>query len=695
MSALLALRLITYLLVCAGVAALALAGLLGPIGGAILALALMGSWAIDQVRDRMPVRPLIAWALVVAAAAAIALDLLYLAQSLLDGMVHLLLFLILMRLFRRRSLKDLRDAGFLSFFMLVAASAVTFNVSFLFVFIAFLLLGTWMLILHHVVSESERAKTGATDLTAGGIGLRNPLFRISLAAAAGTFALAGAMFFIIPRIGQATLPFRAELGKRITGFADRVELGAYGEIESDQTVVMRVRFPESVKDPERLPNLRWRGLAFDRFDGRIWEAAPRRHGLLQREASGVFRITEPRGVGPLVRQEIFLDPIGADAVFVAPQAVRIQMQVGAVGLDEMGSITTPPSSARLQYSVDSELEVTPPPGLRAAAWPVVSPLPGAARYLQLPPLPDRIPALARELTAGSRSPYEAALKLNHYLSTQFTYTLVLKQQTTLGPLEEFLFVRRSGNCEYFAAALAVMLRSVGIPARVVGGFQRGEWNPYGAYFMVRMKDAHSWVEAFLDGPGWVTFDPSPRASAEEAFGAPSAAAFYLDALRMRWYRYVVNWSLRDQVSVASFVHRGASEWRGSLPAWRDSLRAVPRWWIAAIVVSMLVAAWFLRRHAPGAGRRAAAAAVPRFYLQALRALARRGLRRGSTETAREFSKRVEGAAPAFASAVARLTVAYERCRFGEGALSPDEAAALDAALASLRSSRYAGASVGG
>src|ERR1700682_1260401 len=160
MSALLALRLTTYLLVCAGVAALALAGLLGPVGGAllalavagragvaaralagllgpvggaILALALTGSWVIDQVRDRMPVRPILAWALVVAAAAAIAVDLLYLAQSILDGVVHLLLFLILLRLFRRRSLKDLRDAGFLSFFMLVAASAVTFNVSFLFV----------------------------------------------------------------------------------------------------------------------------------------------------------------------------------------------------------------------------------------------------------------------------------------------------------------------------------------------------------------------------------------------------------------------------------------------------------------------------------------------------------------------------------------------------------------------------------
>ena len=681
MSALFALRLITYLLVCAGVAALALAGLLGPVGGAILALALIGSWVIDQVRDRMPVRPLFGWAILVAAAVAIALDLLYLAQSFLDGMVHLLLFLILLRLFRRRSLKALRDAGFLSFFMLVAASAVTFNVGFLFVFMAFLLLGTWMLILHHVVSESERARTGLTDLTGGGIGPRSPLFKVSLAAAAATFALAGVMFFIIPRVGQATLPFRAELGKRISGFTDRVELGAYGEIETDQTVVMRVHFAESVKDPQKLPNLRWRGLAFDRFDGRVWEAGPRRRGLLRRDVSGVFHVGEPRGTGPVVRQEIFLDPIGADAVFAAPQALNLEMRLGAVGLDDMGSISAPASSGRLQYSVESELELTPPRGLRDAAWPPVNQPPGAARYLQLPALPERIPALARAVTAGSRSPYEAALKVNHYLSTQFTYTLVLKQETKLDPLEEFLFVRRSGNCEYFAAAMAVMLRSIGIPARVVGGFQRGDWNPYGGYFMVRMKDAHSWVEAFLDGPGWVTFDPSPRAESEEA---RSVMTLYLDSLRMRWYRYVVNWSLRDQVAVAASMHRGTVEWHGSLLGLRDWLRAVPRGWVAALVASILVAAWIFWRHAPGAARRAAVAAVPRFYIEALRALARRGLRRGSTETAREFSQRVEGEAPAVASAVARLTAAYEHCRFGAGELSTEEVAALGAAVAALR-----------
>src|SRR5215475_1344142 len=672
MSAFLALRLVTYLLVGVGVVALLLAGLLDPLGGVILALALIGSWAIDQVRDRMPVRPAFGWALVTTAAFAIGIDLLYLAQNLLDGMVHLLLFFILLRLFRRRSLKDLRDAGFLSFFMLVAASAVTFNVSFLFVFIAFLVLGTWMLILHHLVGERERARTGAAELASGGLGPRSPLFRMSLVAAAGTFILAGVMFFVIPRVGQATLPLRAELGRRISGFSERVELGAFGEIESDQTVVMRIRFPDSVKEPERLPNLRWRGLAFARFDGRVWEAGSRQSVFLRRDPSGEFALAAPRGTGPVVRQEILLDPVGSDVVFAAPRALRIDIAPGAVTLDDMGSIVLPGVSTR-------------PRGLRPSVWPVEGPMRGRERFLQLPPLPERIGALAREVTAGSRQSYEAALKLTHYLSSdRFTYTLVLKRETQLDPLEEFLFVRRSGNCEYFAASLAVMLRSVGIPARVVGGFQRGEWNPYGRYFMVRMKDAHSWVEAFFDGAGWVTLDPSPSAAVEEAAGGPSTWSLYVDAVRMRWYRYVVNGSLRDQVNVAASMHRGAAEWRTSFLGWRDWARSLPPAAVAAAAGAIVLLAWVLQRYAPKTAGRAGPATVPRFYLRALRLLARRGLRRAPAETAREFAQRVEAQAPGAATALARLTAVYERCRFGAIGPSPEETAVVEASLAALR-----------
>src|SRR5262249_11460949 len=151
---------------------------------------------------------------------------------------------------------------------------------------------------------------------------------------------------------------------------------------------------------------------------------------------------------------------------------------------------------RVAYTVESEVEALPQFRRRRPAAPL-DPV-SEERYLQLPAtLSARIPALARQLTAEARDPADAARRLTAFLSREFRYTLTLEKVSDLDPLDEFLFVRRAGHCEYFAAALAVMLRAVGVPARVVNGFQQGEWNPHGRYFIVRLRDAHSWVEAYL------------------------------------------------------------------------------------------------------------------------------------------------------------------------------------------------------
>lgn len=667
MPALLALRLVTYLLVGTGVAALYGAGLIGPLGAALVGLAILVSWGHEQARERGAVRPALGWCLVATAAVAIGVDLLYLAYSLLDGMVHLLLFLILLRLFVRRGLRDLRDAALLSFFTLVAAASISFSIGFLFFFTAFLVLGTWMLMLDHVVSELEQAGPGAAGTTGRRVRVRGPLTRVGLVAAAITFSIAGALFFVIPRVGQAALPLRAHLGKMVTGFSDRVDLGSFGEIETDQTVVMRVYLPEERGDPAALPVLRWRGIAFDQFDGRAWSVGPGPRRILRRQATGDFTVAARRGTGPVVRQEIFLDPIGSEAIFAAPRALRLETGASLLSVDETGSLSMPSAPSRLHYTVDSELEVPPPApagraGLSAAE---------RERYLQLPPLPPSIPRLAREMTAGSPNAHAAAQRLTSHLYANYRYTLALKRQTALEPLEEFLFVRRSGNCEYFAASLAVMLRSVGIPSRVVAGFQQGEWNPYGRYFMVRLSDAHSWVEAYIDGLGWVSLDASPRAEAAAA-AAPGRLSLYLDAARMRWYRYVINWSLRDQMTLAAAVHRQATDFHRA-PGWPSGWRVSPTLGAAAGLGAALLLGWWLhRRRGPFRGATAAGAGMPAFYERALRLLARRGLRPAPAETARQFAARVGMGVPEGGAAFALLTRQYERARFGSAALSEAE-----------------------
>jgi transglutaminase-like putative cysteine protease len=682
MPALLALRLLTYLMVGTGVAALYGAGLIGPVGAALVVVAILVGWGHEQARERGAVRPLLGWSLVATAAVAVTVDLFYLAYSLLDGMVHLLLFLILLRLFVRRGLKDLRDAGLLSFFMLVAAAAISFNPSFLFVFLLFLMLGTSMLMLNHVVTELDQAgQRGTTDPTTRRVFFRGPLTRVSLVAAAITFSLAGGLFFIIPRVGQAALPLRAQVGRMVTGFSDRVDLGSFGDIENDHTVVMRVYLSDERVDPARLPTLRWRGVAFDHFDGITWSgmSAPRR--FLRRDVAGDFGVGLPETRTPALRQEIYLEPIGTDALFGAPRVLRMELRAPALVMDDMGGLSTSHAPARLHYLVESEVE---PPDRRARAKATLSSA-ERARYLQLPALSPEVAQLARAIRAGAADPQTAAERISAHLSTSYRYSLALKRQTSRPPLEEFLFVRRSGNCEYFAAALAVMLRSEGIPSRVVAGFQQGEWNPYGRYFMVRLSDAHSWVEAYIDGRGWVTFDPSPRGETTVET-LPGSMSLYFDAARMRWYRYVVNWSLRDQVQIAQAVHRGATDFRLGF--------SLPRQWgnratllVVGGVAGLGLLAWFVRRTGPARGRSRAGASMPAFYGRALRLLARRGLFPGASETARQFASRVEAAAPERAEAFSRITEHYERTRFGRAALTESDRQDLTRALAALRARR--------
>lgn len=672
------LRVALYLLVLDGLAALYLAEFIGGAGMAGLVAALGASWAWQHWQPRGVLRSSFDRALVTVAATGFAVDVGWLAETALDALVRLLLFLVVYKLFTLRSVRDSRTVAFLAFFMLVVASSSAFGVGFLFVFVAFVLLATWLLVLQQVeldaASAPGRVVVGPT-VTPG-----RRLLGLAAAASLGATVVTAGLFFVIPRVGLAALPLRARVGPMITGFSNQVELGAYGAIETDDTVVMRVYVSEWARDPERLPNLRWRGLALDEFDGRVWTARREERETIRRSRNGDFPVSPPHGTGRILIQEVFREPIGTDILFAVPRVLRLRFPGPALQADTMGSLSVPAAASRLHYVVESELEGAEPPGARVRNAPAALGDRALARYLQLPPLAPRVRALAREVTADSRNAHDAAVQLGAYLSRGFRYSLALERRTSLDPVEEFLFVSRAGNCEYFAAALAVMLRSLGIPARVVNGFQRGEWNPYGRYFMVRFRDAHSWVEAYVGGPGWITLDPSPRG--DVAPGASyGTASLYLDALRMRWHRYVINWSLRDQVSTAAAIRRQAVSWRSPPAVLREWAGHVTM--VSLAVVAGGAAIWVWRRERRTGPRGRGTARPPSFYARALRTAARRGLRPDPGETAREFAARVARVTPAWSDSFGRVTAAYERCRFGAATLTASETVELEAHASAL------------
>src|SRR5262249_46360746 len=140
-----------------------------------------------------------------------------------------------------------------------------------------------------------------------------------------------------------------------------------------------------------------------------------------------------------------------------------------------------------------------------------------AKYLQLPAKIDpRIAEFAKEITAKAPTPYDKSAAIEAYLRTRFKYTLDLTGSPGDDPLPHFLFETRAGHCEYFASAMAVMLRTLGIPSREVNGFLPGEYNDLGGDYIVRASDAHSWVEVYFPDNGWIVFDPTPSAPAGKA-----------------------------------------------------------------------------------------------------------------------------------------------------------------------------------
>jgi hypothetical protein len=283
---------------------------------------------------------------------------------------------------------------------------------------------------------------------------------------------------------------------------------------------------------------------------------------------------------------------------------------------------------------------------------------------------------------GSGPLFEAQM-IQRHLRADYSYTLELPSKETADPLAHFLFERRKGHCEYFASAMAVMLRTRGIPSRVVTGFQSGVMNPVNGWLILRASDAHSWVEAWVDGWGWMTFDPTPASTAPAKPQWLQQARFYLDAFEVFWGEWVVGYDFDRQMRLAVEMHDSSRTASGS---WLDRLAAgatwlntdfprhAKRWWLTvAAGLGASVALFFggmwlwrllsgrgrLARLRSGGGQRSDATLL---YQRALKALGRQGIDKQAWVTAGEFARSL-GATEA-GRLMGEITGLYNRLRFG-------------------------------
>jgi len=652
---------------------------------------------------RVSVRPDTVTRLTMAYMVFYALDLFLISGSFVTATGHMVFYLLVMKLFSAQTNRDFLYLALIAFMEMLLAAIMTINTTFLGLFAVFLLFG----IATFTSFEMRRAYIAAEG---GRVRPADPVGRdpqkmlrslgvMSVMVTFGVLIASSLLFFFIPRFTTGYLSSFAPKSQTVSGFSDNVQLGDLGEIKQSSMVVMHVKMAWI---PPDLSKVRWRGVGLNNFDGKRWVNTTG-SVLLEKYAPDSYYLQrgyEDAQTGPQnLRYSVLLEPISSAALFLAPTPVRVTGRFRMLEMDGTDSVMRRDASfSAMRYDATSSLATPPPDLLRAAAR--TYPPEIRARFLQLPKLDERIPALAWEITKNSTAPYDKAAALELYLRTKLGYTL---DQAATGPdpLADFLFNVRRGHCEYFSSAMTIMARTQGIPARVVNGFLAGEYNEVSEQFVVRGREAHSWVEVYFPGYGWTTFDPTPSAGTTVAAGGFSNFSKWMDAARTFWTDWVVSYDFSRQFLLARQLDRSTRQatqdtqgyFRTRYEAIRTRIKGlherlkqdpqvIPAVLVLAVVAVLLVffrdrilylwrQSWSRSRVRSG---RASALDVTLAYQRLLDFLASRGIRRTPAMTARQVLAQIPD--PVLVPVVAAFTEIYEEARFGGSAARLPELYAL-------------------
>ena len=675
---------VTYFVAAVGLVAASLVEGLGSAFIALAALAMTAAFVVTT-RSKLDV-PHAAWnILAVLILALFIFDYLAVSRSLVVAAARFLSVLVVLKLFDLKRTKDYMALFALVFFQLLAAAASTTSPVFFAVLALFIMCAIWAMIIFNIKRDWEEhhrgdeAMAGEGDVETGPPEPPRSIFGPSFLA--GTVALtivAMAMtlvlFFLIPRMAVGFFEKKTLNTVKVAGFSDKIDLGDIGPVKLDPTVIMRVEIRTRPKGG--LPPLHFRGTTFDKYNGTGWERSSKKLYPAEKERRGKeSHFIVGKWPGGVLEQRILLEPLDTETLFAASRGVAITGKFAKIMIDDTGSIYVPATPySRLEYTAWSAVSYSPV-AFGAA--------PGAATpYLQTP-YGDASPidALAAEITTGAESALEKAQAVERYLETNYSYSLSPATGAGENPLEDFLIYTKEGWCEHYATAMAVLLRHSGVASRIVTGFLEGQWNDYGGYFLVRQQDAHTWVEAYIPGTGWVTFDPTPAAGLTTPLPS-SGFSLLLDSMRWRWTRYIVNFTQNDQMRMAGTVESGAAGLRRSLKAALASLLsgggatgatsallAIVGAAAAAVVIYFVLAA---RRIDAGRSK------APSFYKEMAAILKRAGFERAPSETAMEFAQRT-----GFDGAVS-VTWIFERVRYGETELTEAQSARVSKEVAALK-----------
>jgi hypothetical protein len=678
----------------------------------------------------------------------------FVLQEHLYSVVYLFLFLEINKLWTGERNRDYLHVFGLTFFQVLAASVSTASVLFAPALAFYMLLMLGALITITLKGDAELALAGATSRKGA---VRGPVLRVAShekqrlqglyegtyltplfcrrlgAFLAAVIAIGSGLFFVIPRL-QAQYFLGGIPSSRnatlTTGFNDLVDFMGVEGIQTNPEIVMRA-IPEIgyrlINGEPDLDVMRLRGTSLDFYDGRQWRKGAAaansfmdlglRRGVNFAESNqpsrGAYQTTitlEPNrsgylfGPGRPLRYSfdslvnLQVDTISESVQIRAnnwsmPLRYVVESDPAEMGLDDEAPDVTRNERERLTKALDSVATASFFESLARLIRPTEF-----RSFLQLPDHPDiaTVRELVIEWTGANDSPDQIAREIERRLRRDYTYSLDISFASQPDHLSEFLKREKRGHCEYFATAMALMLRARGVPARIVNGYASDEWvGSGGGYYIVRQEHAHSWVEAYLPGRGWTIFEPTPSAGIG-ANRIPDSlyrrVSRWLDTVKLLWYERVIDFNSSDQsgmymllFSFADVLPRLADALQGGItrlsPSGIGAGGATGRYLVIGVLSVAGILLLFLFREVvrvlrekriPAGGKaqngtRQASRVVPQ-YLDLLKAVENHR-ERPASETPLEFAHRVSVSSDSMQDFLP-LTRTYYRARFNGSTWTP-------------------------
>lgn len=371
------------------------------------------------------------------------------------------------------------------------------------------------------------------------------------------------LFFpLLPRTQMPLWHFLTPPSLRTTGYSESVEPGSQSSITESNTLAFRA---ETVRLQQS--QLYWRGTVFNRTDGNKWS----RNNKIPSEQA-LFS-------GNKIAQIIYPEPSATRTIITLDRPSKVVMQHISILQDGVFEFIRA-VRGRVSYSVESQSD-----GLIRQKNKI-----NRQFYLQLPDnLSVRIKNLALQITSsGGNDRAKIDLIENYFRNGNYRYSM---RDLPVGEnaVENFLFDKKQGHCEFFASSYAILLRSAGIPCRLVGGFLGGEYNNIGGYYIVTDANAHVWVEVYVADSGWLRVDPSSYATnAGDLWKHPEARsiklriALMLDSFNYIWNRSVISYDFDQQINI---VNRVSSRLHGFDPSkfLRDAVPYLVSTFLAAVL----------------------------------------------------------------------------------------------------------------